>query len=87
MPSAGGRHFWLTFCCRLDKKEGVWRDATRRFKGVIAVTKLGGGVQSFDLFLKRLGLHLSFGLWVSLRREQKSKQRRRLCGRLLVDDI
>jgi hypothetical protein len=30
MPSAGERHFLLPFCCRQDKKEGVWRDATRR---------------------------------------------------------
>jgi predicted DNA-binding protein (MmcQ/YjbR family) len=31
MPSAGERNFLLPFCFRLDKKEGVWRDATRRF--------------------------------------------------------
>ena len=31
MPAAGDRHFLLTFCCRLDKKWGVWQDATCRF--------------------------------------------------------
>jgi len=32
MPSAGERPFLLPFCGRLDKKEGAWRGATRRFK-------------------------------------------------------
>jgi hypothetical protein len=30
MSSAGERPFLHTFCGRLDKKYGVWRDATRR---------------------------------------------------------
>ena len=32
MSTAGDRHFFLPFCCRLDKKEGVWRYANRRFQ-------------------------------------------------------
>jgi len=30
MLHAVARHFLLPFCCRLDKKQGVWRDAPRR---------------------------------------------------------
>ena len=30
-PPQGARPFLHPFCGRLDKKDGVWRDATRRF--------------------------------------------------------
>ena len=30
-PPPGARPFLHPFCGRLDKKDGVWRDATRRF--------------------------------------------------------
>ena len=44
MPSAGDRPFLLPFCGRLDKKEGVWRDATRRLVHAVGDKEVGGPV-------------------------------------------